>query len=137
MEPKARVAEFRVDEDALLDVGAEISADHFVAGQLVDVQGVTKGKHHGIHDVIAIEDFILREMTKGRTLLSPVRLTAILRFNLWQLGVLDSVVMQQPADAKSTITDKRMRDWGLWNKGMPHVNDAIRHLVLALRRRNG
>jgi large subunit ribosomal protein L3 len=44
VEPKARVAEFRVDEDGLLDVGALISADHFVAGQLVDVSGVTQGK---------------------------------------------------------------------------------------------
>ena len=44
VEPKAKVVEFRVDADALLDVGAEISADHFVAGQLVDVQGVTQGK---------------------------------------------------------------------------------------------
>jgi large subunit ribosomal protein L3 len=44
VEPKARVAEFRVAEDALLDVGAEISADHFVAGQMVDVSGVTQGK---------------------------------------------------------------------------------------------
>ncbi|GAO38269.1 50S ribosomal protein L3 [Sphingomonas changbaiensis NBRC 104936] len=44
VEPKARVAEFRVADDALLDVGAEISADHFVAGQLVDVSGHTQGK---------------------------------------------------------------------------------------------
>jgi large subunit ribosomal protein L3 len=44
VEPKARLAEFRVAEDALLDVGSEISADHFIAGQLVDVQGVTQGK---------------------------------------------------------------------------------------------
>ena len=44
VEPKARVAEFVVAEDALLDVGAELTADHFVAGQLVDVQGVTQGK---------------------------------------------------------------------------------------------
>jgi large subunit ribosomal protein L3 len=44
VEPKARVAEFRVSEDALLDVGALISADHFVPGQLVDVAGVTQGK---------------------------------------------------------------------------------------------
>jgi large subunit ribosomal protein L3 len=44
VEPKAKVAEFRVAEDALLDVGATISADHFVAGQLVDVCGVTQGK---------------------------------------------------------------------------------------------
>jgi large subunit ribosomal protein L3 len=42
--PKARLAEFRVAEDALLEVGASLSADHFVAGQMVDVQGVTQGK---------------------------------------------------------------------------------------------
>ena len=44
VEPKARVVEFRVDDDALLDVGARISAEHFVAGQIVDVAGVTQGK---------------------------------------------------------------------------------------------
>ena len=44
VEPKAKVVEFRVAEDALLDVGAHISADHFVPGQLVDVAGVTQGK---------------------------------------------------------------------------------------------
>jgi large subunit ribosomal protein L3 len=44
VEPKAYVAEFRVAEDALLEVGAEISADHFVAGQFVDIQGRTQGK---------------------------------------------------------------------------------------------
>ncbi|WP_395612302.1 50S ribosomal protein L3 [Allosphingosinicella sp.] len=44
VEPKAKVVEFRVDEGNLLEVGAELSADHFVAGQLVDVQGVTQGK---------------------------------------------------------------------------------------------
>jgi len=44
VEPKARLAEFRVAEDALLDVGATLSAEHFVPGQMVDVQGVTQGK---------------------------------------------------------------------------------------------
>jgi large subunit ribosomal protein L3 len=44
VEPKARVAEFVVAEDALLDVGAELTADHYVAGQFVDIQGVTQGK---------------------------------------------------------------------------------------------
>ena len=44
VEPKARVAEFRVAEDALLAPGDVISADHFVAGQYVDVTGVTQGK---------------------------------------------------------------------------------------------
>jgi large subunit ribosomal protein L3 len=44
VEPKAYVHEFRVSEDNLLDVGAELSADHFVAGQLVDISGKTQGK---------------------------------------------------------------------------------------------
>src|SRR5690606_26084171 len=44
VEPKAYVTEFRVGEDALLDVGAELSADHFLAGQKVDIQGHTIGK---------------------------------------------------------------------------------------------
>ena len=44
VEPKARVAEFVVAEDALLDVGATLTADHYVAGQMVDIQGVTQGK---------------------------------------------------------------------------------------------
>jgi large subunit ribosomal protein L3 len=44
VEPKRTVAEFRVSEDNLIDVGAEITADHFIAGQKVDVSGVTVGK---------------------------------------------------------------------------------------------
>jgi large subunit ribosomal protein L3 len=44
VEPKAKVVEFRVEADGLVDIGTEISADHFVAGQMVDVQGVTQGK---------------------------------------------------------------------------------------------
>ena len=44
VEPKAILAEFRVDGDAVLDVGAELSADHYVAGQYVDIQGRTQGK---------------------------------------------------------------------------------------------
>jgi large subunit ribosomal protein L3 len=42
--PKARLAEFRVDADALVDVGAQISVAHFVPGQHVDVSGTSKGK---------------------------------------------------------------------------------------------
>ncbi|HEY8565071.1 MAG TPA: 50S ribosomal protein L3 [Beijerinckiaceae bacterium] len=44
VEPKKKVAEFRVSDDALIPVGAEITADHFVAGQFVDVTGTTTGK---------------------------------------------------------------------------------------------
>ncbi len=44
VEPKLKLAEFRVAEDALLPVGAEITADHFAIGQFVDVTGTSTGK---------------------------------------------------------------------------------------------
>ena len=44
VEPKRKVAEFRVDADMLIDVGAELTADHFVTGQFVDVTGTSIGK---------------------------------------------------------------------------------------------
>jgi large subunit ribosomal protein L3 len=44
VEPKRKVAEFRVSDDALIPVGAELTADHFVVGQYVDVTGTSIGK---------------------------------------------------------------------------------------------
>ena len=44
VEPKKKMVEFVVSEDCLLDVGAEISVEHFVPGQFVDVAGTTVGK---------------------------------------------------------------------------------------------
>src|SRR6516165_7810638 len=44
VEPKAKLVEFRVDADGLLEPGAALSVAHFVAGQRVDVCGTTKGK---------------------------------------------------------------------------------------------
>jgi large subunit ribosomal protein L3 len=44
VEPKRKLAEFRVSPDNLIEVGAEITADHFVKGQHVDVTGTNQGK---------------------------------------------------------------------------------------------
>ncbi len=44
VEPKQKLVEFRVAEDALLEIGDEITVDHFVAGQHVDVTGTSVGK---------------------------------------------------------------------------------------------
>ena len=44
VEPKRTIAEFRVSDDAMIPVGAEITADHFVIGQFVDVTGTSIGK---------------------------------------------------------------------------------------------
>jgi large subunit ribosomal protein L3 len=44
VEPKRKIAEFRVTPDNLIDVGAEITADHYLAGQFVDIAGNSVGK---------------------------------------------------------------------------------------------
>ncbi len=44
VEPKRKLAEFRIPEDALIEVGATMTADHFIAGQRVDVVGTSIGK---------------------------------------------------------------------------------------------
>ncbi|HEX2429900.1 MAG TPA: 50S ribosomal protein L3 [Aestuariivirgaceae bacterium] len=44
IEPKRKLAEFRVSPENLIAVGAEITADHFVKGQFVDVSGISIGK---------------------------------------------------------------------------------------------
>ena len=44
VEPKVKLAEFRVSKDGLLEIGAELTAAHFLAGQFVDVVGTTIGK---------------------------------------------------------------------------------------------
>jgi large subunit ribosomal protein L3 len=44
VEPKRKLAEFRVDADALLQVGDELTVEHFLTGQFVDVTGTSIGK---------------------------------------------------------------------------------------------
>ena len=44
VEPKRKLVEFRVSPDNLIEVGAEITADHFIPGQFVDVTGTNQGK---------------------------------------------------------------------------------------------
>jgi len=55
VEPKRKMAEFRVTPDNLIEVGAEITADHFVVGQFVDVTGTSIGK--GFQGVIKRHNF--------------------------------------------------------------------------------
>ncbi|HZB91679.1 MAG TPA: 50S ribosomal protein L3 [Stellaceae bacterium] len=44
LEPKRKLVEFRVPKEGLLEIGAELSAAHFIAGQFVDVTGTSKGR---------------------------------------------------------------------------------------------
>ncbi len=63
VEPKQKLAEFRVSEDCLLSVGDELSVEHFVPGQYVDVCGTSIGK--GFAGVMKRHNFAGLEATHG------------------------------------------------------------------------
>lgn len=74
VEPRRRLKEFRVTDDAVVDVGAELSADHFLEGQLVDVVGDTIGKgfagamkRHGFHGLRASHGVSISHRSHGST----------------------------------------------------------------------
>jgi large subunit ribosomal protein L3 len=66
VEPKAKVAEFRVSPENLIDIGSEITAEHFVAGQKVDVTGTSIGK--GFQGVMKRHNFRGGRATHGNSL---------------------------------------------------------------------
>jgi large subunit ribosomal protein L3 len=66
VEPKRKMAEFRVSPENLIDVGAEITADHFVVGQFVDVTGTSIGK--GFQGVMKRWNFRGGRATHGNSL---------------------------------------------------------------------
>ena len=74
VEPKLKLAEFRVAADKLIPVGAEITADHFLVGQFVDVTGVTIGKGYagpmkrwGFHGLRATHGVSISHRSHGST----------------------------------------------------------------------
>jgi len=74
VEPKRRLVEFRVDPDAMVDVGAELSAAHFIAGQYVDVAGTSIGKgfagamkRHGFSGLRASHGVSISHRSHGST----------------------------------------------------------------------
>lgn len=92
----------------------------------------TAGRLPRVTDV-TIEDFILREGTKDRSLLSPVRLKFGLEQDLHTSPYPFMLKSFQPSQAKGVATDERLKRWGLWTVGQQHARDATRHLVLWLK----
>lgn len=80
------------------------------------------------------EDFTLRERTKDRSLLSPIRVSAHHQTLVLQKGEIHPAIHLQSASEKDVITDDQLKHAGLWERGRPHAMDALRHLVLWLRK---
>lgn len=80
------------------------------------------------------ESFRLRQFTKDLELLTPVRVNAVVKYTLWA-GGWGRLWEQQPALAKTTAPDVRLKEWGLYDTHSgPHARDAVRHAITFLRR---
>lgn len=81
------------------------------------------------------EDFVPRQLNQGREFLAPVRLFSSLTANEILHGTAKRVPFIQNASmAKSTATDERLKDAGLYRAGMLHATDAARHCLTFYRR---
>lgn len=78
------------------------------------------------------ESFTLRIFSADESLLSPVRILAMLRYAGRTLPF--PRVQHSPSDAKRVVTDARLRHLGLYARGPDHVRDAMRQAVLTARK---
>lgn len=94
---------------------------------------------------LVFEDFILRTANASREVLDPVRITEPVSWWL-ESGYKRAddpdlerrvIELQQPAMAMTTVTDDRLKAWGLYHltAGKPHARDAVRHAITFARRR--
>ena len=140
-------AAWTVHPEALTDPEVRIldNVDHHTWGQ-IDARG-PDAEVNCIREAVRIvrgfpgcavlmEDFILQIYSKGRDLLTPVRLNAMFDYALGtQLGI-NITHRQMPSEAKTTVTDARLKIWGFYTRegGQEHARDADRHAILFLRK---
>lgn len=143
IEPRTEIAMFgQINGDELIAGGLDVDYPQekyasYRAICLALMQIVTNEQV----DVCVIEDFTLRQLTTTKAEgISPVRIGAMLCVWLYEIMPTEReirVSWQTPAQAKTVVTDKRMKDLDLWVPGLPHANDAIRHVDLYRRRLAG
>jgi hypothetical protein len=136
-------AEISVPVESLLDRQVDLFLDlSFDCGQITGDPNSQVEELGGLlwqfKGPVIIEDFILRQFRQDRDLLAPVVVTAKLEYEIFvsnkQRVYQQRVKRQQPSLAKSTATDDRLREWGLWEVGAPHARDSLRHTMTFLRR---
>jgi hypothetical protein len=97
------------------------------------------------YSAIVIEDFIIdfKKIDKTRDALSPVRLTSAFSYAVWAEGPvigggLERIFIQDRTNPKTTCTDDRLKNWGLYDRhsGL-HARDAMRHAFYFLRQCRG
>lgn len=85
--------------------------------------------------LVVFEDFVLRNPSADRELLSPVRLTA--RFRDRTREAVYPLYLISSSDSMKICSDDRLRVWGLYQPGPDHMKDAMRVAVLGARKYQG
>ena len=86
-------------------------------------------------DILVVEDFIPRTLAAN---LQPMTIIHIVRWEVEGDGRYltdrpSTLALQQPSE-RSVINDTRLKRLELYQPGMPHANDAMRHLVVKSRK---
>jgi hypothetical protein len=82
---------------------------------------------HRVH--IVYEDFQYRNMPRTGLNLMPVKLIGVIEIFQERYEPLVSFTKQSPSTGKTYYSDQRLKDLGVWPKGLKHGRDAIRHLL--------
>jgi hypothetical protein len=80
-------------------------------------------------DVVVIENFLISGQT-GKKTQAPWSLKIIGACEHICIRENVEMVLQTPSEAKNFITDKKLKEFGLWFKGEGHDRDAARHYML-------
>lgn len=87
-----------------------------------------------VEPAVVMEDFELRQL---QVELSPVEIAAKVEYELHREaldGLLIPYFLQKASLAKNTVTNERLKRWGLWVPGQRHARDGIRHCITFNRR---
>lgn len=105
-----------------------VEAENAGVDKMIEIASEWPGAAH------VIETFTIRKLNQSMEYCSPIRLTAAYDMKVRDLGVT-TTYRQEPSDAKSTCSNTRLKEWGLYVRqgGLDHARDADRHAILALR----
>ena len=118
------------------DLGRSLHAGVSVAGENAGIGEILGLARSWPLAAVVVEDFILdpNRFNTGRDLLSPVRITSGVSYDLWLQG--RAYFVQSAALAKASARDAQLKEWGFYDSvgGLGHARDADRHALTFLRR---
>lgn len=125
--------------------------EHWTCGDFKHNENVMTSEMLALYDLwndaaIGIESFRIRKFLTHDDFLSPVRMRSKIEYGLWlmekwsadedgrAMGRGRHLWTQEPSLAKRTLTDDRQHEWNLWEPGLDHKRDAIKHCYTFLQR---